>query len=128
MSGDTRLVTTEDLLAIATRIGRGDSQVRDLGLLGSAAARPGTSVLGDEAYPDLETKAAALLESLVRNHALIDGNERLGWLALVLFLALNGHRLGADDDEAYDLVIGVAGGRHDIPSIVGVLRTWGASS
>ncbi|MFC6237826.1 type II toxin-antitoxin system death-on-curing family toxin [Longivirga aurantiaca] len=128
MSGETRLLTTEDLVAIATRIGRGDPQVRDLGLLESAAARPGTSVFGDDAYPDIETKAAALLESLVRNHALIDGNKRLGWLALVLFLALNGHRLDVDDDEAYDLVIGVAEGRHEIASIVGVLRGWGVSS
>lgn len=128
MSGETRLLTTEDLVAIATRIGRGDPQVRDLGLLESAAARPGTSVFGDDAYPDIETKAAALLESLVRNHALIDGNKRLGWLALVLFLALNGHRLDVDDDEAYDLVIGVAEGRHDVTSIVGVLRGWGVSS
>lgn len=128
MSGETRLLTTEDLVAIATRIGRGDPQVRDLGLLESAAARPGTSVFGDDAYPDIETKAAALLESLVRNHALIDGNRRLGWLALVLFLALNGHRLDVDDDEAYDLVIGVAEGRHDVASIVGVLRGWGVSS
>lgn len=128
MSGETRLLTTEDLVAIATRIGRGDPQVRDLGLLESAAARPGTSVFGDDAYPDIETKAAALLESLVRNHALIDGNKRLGWLALVLFLALNGHRLDVDDDEAYDLVIGVAEGRHHVASIVGVLRGWGVSS
>jgi len=128
VSGETRLLTTEDLVAIATRIGRGDPQVRDLGLLESAAARPGTSVFGDDAYPDIETKAAALLESLVRNHALIDGNKRLGWLALVLFLALNGHRLDVDDDEAYDLVIGVAEGRHHVASIVGVLRGWGVSS
>lgn len=128
MSGETRLLTTEDLVAIATRIGRGDPQLRDLGLLESAAARPGTSVFGDDAYPDIETKAAALLESLVRNHALIDGNKPLGWLALVLFLALNGHRLDVDDDEAYDLVIGVAEGRHDVASIVGVLRGWGVSS
>jgi death-on-curing protein len=128
VTGPHRLLTTEDLVAIATRIGRGDPQVRDLGLLESAAARPGTSVFGEDAYPDLETKAAALLESLVRNHALIDGNKRLGWLAVVLFLALNGRRLDVDDDEAYDLVIGVAEGRHDVAGIVEILRGWGVSS
>lgn len=128
MSTAHRLLTTEDLVAIATRIGRGEPQVRDLGLLESAAARPATSVFGEDAYPDLETKAAALLESIVRNHALIDGNKRLGWLALVLMLALNGHRLDVDDDEAYDLVIGVAEGRHDVPAIVEVLRGWGIGS
>lgn len=128
MSDEHRLLTVEDLVAIATRIGRGEPRIRDLGLLQSAAVRPGTSVFGEDAYPDLATKSAALLESLVRNHALVDGNERLGWLALVLLLALNGVDLDVDDDEAYDLVIGVAEGRHDIARIVGVLQGWGVVS
>ncbi len=127
MSAEHRLLTTEDLVAIATRIGRGEPQIRDLGLLESAAARPRTTVFGADAYPDLATKAAAMLESIVRNHALIDGNTRLGWLSLVLMLALNGHRLDVDDDEAYDLVIGVAEGRHDVGSVVEVLRGWGVT-
>lgn len=125
MSDEHRLVTVEDLVAIATRIGRGRAGIRDVGLLQSAAARPGTTVFGEEAYPDLATKGAALLESLVLNHALVDGNKRLGWLSLVLLLALNGVRLDVDDDEAYDLVIGVAEGRHDVASIVTVLHGWG---
>ena len=100
MSDEHRLLSLEDLVAIATRIGRGEPGIRDLGLLQSAAARPATSVFGEDAYPDLATKAAAMLESLVRNHALVDGNKRLGWLALVLLLALNGVRLDVDDDEA----------------------------
>lgn len=125
MSDEHRLLTVEDLVAIATRIGRGEPRIRDLGLLQSAAVRPGTSVFGEDAYPDLATKAAALLESLVRDHALVDGTKRLGWLALVLLLALNGVRLDVDDDEAYDLVIGVAEGRHDIARIVEVLQGWG---
>ncbi len=128
MSDEHRLLTVEDLVAIATRIGRGEPRIRDLGLLQSAAVRPGTSVFGEDAYPDLATKAAALLESLVRNQALVDGNKRLGWLALVLLLALNGVRLDVDDDEAYDLVIGVAEGRHDIARIVEVLQWWGVVS
>jgi death on curing protein len=125
VSDEHRLLSLEDLVAIATRIGRGEPGIRDLGLLQSAAARPATSVFGEDAYPDLATKAAAMLESLVRNHALVDGNKRLGWLALVLLLALNGVRLDVDDDEAYDLVIGVAEGRHDVASIVEVLGRWG---
>jgi len=128
VSAEHRLLTTEDLVAIATRIGRGEPQIRDLGLLESAAARPGTSVFGADAYPDLATKAAAMLQSIVGNHALVDGNKRLGWLALVLLLALNGVRLDVDDDEAYDLVIGVAEARHDVASIVDVLRGWGVTS
>ena len=128
MSAEHRLLTTEDLVAIATRIGRGEPQIRDLGLLESAAARPATSVFGADAYPDLATKAAAMLQSIVGNRALVDGNKRLGWLALVLLLALNGVRLDVDDDEAYDLVIGVAEARHDVASIVDVLRGWGVTS
>jgi len=128
VSAEHRLLTTEDLVAIATRIGRGEPQIRDLGLLESAAARPATSVFGADAYPDLATKAAAMLQSIVGNHALVDGNKRLGWLALVLLLALNGVRLDVDDDEAYDLVIGVAEARHDVASIVEVLRWWGVTS
>jgi death-on-curing protein len=128
VSAEHRLLTTEDLVAIATRIGRGEPQIRDLGLLESAAARPGTSVFGSDAYPDLATKAAAMLESIVGNRALIDGNKRLGWLALVLLLALNVVRLDVDDDDAYDLVIGVAERRHDVASIVDVLHGWGADS
>jgi death on curing protein len=125
VTAEHRLLTTEDLVAMATRIGRGESQIRDMGLLESAAARPRTTVFGADAYPDLATKAAALLESIVRNHALVDGNKRLGWLSLVLMLALNGIRLDVDDDEAYDLVIGVAEGRHDVTGIVEVLKGWG---
>jgi len=122
-----RYLSTEDLLAIATRVGRGESQVRDLGLLESAAARPQTTVFGDDAYPDLATKGAALLESLLRNHALVDGNKRLGWLSLVLFLALNGHRLDVPDDDAYDLVIGVAEGRRDVAQVAAQLQQWGVA-
>jgi len=128
VSAEHRLISTEDLVAIATRIGRAGPQIRDLGLLESAAARPRTTLFGADAYPDLATKAAALLESIVRNHALVDGNKRLGWLALVLVLALDGTRLDVADDEAYDLVVGVAEGRHDVASVVVVLRGWGVTS
>lgn len=125
MSVEVRFVSLEDLVVIATRIGGSPHVVRDLGLLESAAARPRTSVFGTDAYPDLRTKAAALLESIVRNHALVDGNKRLGWLGLVVFLDLNGHRLDVDDDEAYDLVIGVAEGRLDVAAVAEQLATWG---
>jgi len=128
VSAEHRLISTEDLVAIATRIGRAGPQIRDLGLLESAAARPRTTLFGADAYPDLATKVAALLESIVRNHALVDGNKRLGWLALVLVLALDGTRLDVADDEAYDLVVGVAEGRHDVASVVVVLRGWGVTS
>jgi death-on-curing protein len=123
-----RYLTLDDLVAIAARIGGGTPAVRDIGLLESAAARPRTTVFGADAYPDVPRKGAALLESVVRNHALVDGNKRLGWLALVVFLGLNGVRLDVDDDEAYDLVIGVAEGRLDLDGIVVVLAGWGVQA
>nr|WP_250649038.1 MULTISPECIES: type II toxin-antitoxin system death-on-curing family toxin [unclassified Actinomyces] len=97
------------MLALAHRVGA--PGVRDLGLLSSAAQRPATSLYGNEVYPGLAAKAAVLLESIVRNHALVDGNKRLGWMSLVVFLGLNGANLDEPDDEAYDLVVSVAEGR-----------------
>ena len=107
----TVFLTVEDLMALVEDLGVGP--VRDVGLLESAAARPRTSLWGGDAYPTLGSKAAALLDSLVNNHALVDGNKRLGWLATVVFLDLNGWWVEAPDDDAYNLVIAVASGRAD---------------
>ncbi|MGC5025510.1 MULTISPECIES: type II toxin-antitoxin system death-on-curing family toxin [unclassified Tsukamurella] len=101
--------------------------VRDHGLLESAALRPQTSVFGDDAYPTLDEQAAALLESIVRNHPLIDGNKRLGWLATVVFYGLNGVTLDAPEDPAYDLVIGIAEGRIDYHASARLLASWTTS-
>ena len=80
-----------------------------MGLLGSAVARPQTTVGGIDAYPDVWTKAAALLQSIVSNHPLVDGNKRLGWLATAVFLELNGIDITtAANNDVYDLVIDVA--------------------
>lgn len=100
----------EDLLLIAGRVVDGDVQVRDVGLLESAAHRPRTTVFGSDAYPSLHQKAAALLHSVVANHALVDGNKRLGLASVIAFLGINGWRLTLTNDEAYDLVIAVAAG------------------
>ena len=100
----------EELLSIAGRV-VDEVKVRDQGLLSSAVARPQASAFGEDAYPDLESKAAALLQSLVRNHPLIDGNKRLGLAAAIAFLGMNGRRLTLSNDEAYDFVIAVATGQ-----------------
>ncbi len=100
----------EDLLYIAERATGTPVEVRDIGLLESAAARPRASAFGEDAYPSLHDKAAALLHSIVRNHALVDGNKRLGLAALVAFYGLNGRRLTMTNDEAYDFVMAVASG------------------
>ncbi|MFT4217059.1 MAG: type II toxin-antitoxin system death-on-curing family toxin [Micropruina sp.] len=98
----------DDILTLIDDLGVGP--IRDVGLLDSAAHRPQATVFGTDAYPTLDRKAAVLLESLVRNHALIDGNKRLGWLATVVFYGLNDITIEAPDDDAYDLVIGIASG------------------
>lgn len=115
-------LTTEDLLALAADLGVGP--IQDLGLLDSAAHRPSASVFGRDAYPGMDAKAGALLESIVVNHPLIDGNKRLGWLAVVVFYGLNGIDLQAPDDNAYDLVIAVASGKADHRVAARHLARW----
>lgn len=118
----TTYLTLEDLLQLVADLGVGP--IRDLGLLDSAAHRPTTSLYGHEAYPGLDDKAAAFLESLVRNHPLVDGNERLGWLAVVVFYGLNGVDLDAPDDEAYRLVVGLAAGDVEAAEAAPLFRVW----
>lgn len=92
--------------------------VRDIGLLDAACARPRSTAFGVDAYATLEAKAAALLHSLARNHALADGNKRLAWLATTVFLDLNGQRVALDDEGAFELVMDVAEGRAGVDTIV----------
>lgn len=120
----TRYLDVEDLFTLAGDLGVGP--VRDLGLLSSSATRPQTRLYGVEAYPTLDAKAAALLDSLVHNHPLADGNERLGWLATVVFYGLNDVELVAPDDPAYDLVIDVASGHLEADAIAAALTAWRA--
>ncbi len=114
----------EELVQLADLAVGGRAEIRDLGLLASAAARPAAGFGDFEAYPTLVEKAAALMHSIVRNHALVDGNKRLGWVATVVLLDLNGIRLDVEDDDAYDIVIAVAEGRVDVPEMSQVLRRW----
>jgi len=122
--GPVRLLTLEELLLVAHVATGGPPGVRDAGLLDSAAHRPGTTLFGEDAYPTIFDKAAALLDSIVRNHALVDGNKRSGWLACATFLDVNGCELDAPDDGAYDLVIGIAEGRVELAQIADALERW----
>lgn len=79
-------LTVDEALHVARRTLGADVVIRDVGLLAAAVARPATSVGGQDAYPTLVVKAAALVHSVVRNHALVDGDERLGLMMLVVFL------------------------------------------
>ncbi len=113
-----------ELLHIAERTLGGEPQVRDYGLLESAAARPKATAFGGDVYPDLDAKAAALLHSLARNHALVDGNKRLALAAVIAFYGVNGRRLTLTNDQAYDLVIDVAAGHlTSVDDIAARLRT-----
>lgn len=113
----------DDLAAIARKaIGPG-VQVRDHGLLASALARPEATVFGTEPYPDLFTKAAALMHSLIKNHAYVDCNKRVGLVAGLLFLAMNGAYITADDDALFDLTMAIAqGDLDDVDKIADLLR------
>lgn len=108
-------LTLEDLLELVRALQAGP--VRDVGLLDAAAARPASSAFGEDAYLTLELKAAALLHSIVRNHALVDGNKRLALLAAAVFLDVNGRLITLDDDAAFDLVMDAAQGHLDVEEI-----------
>lgn len=118
----TVLLTVEDLLSLVDDLGVGP--VRDVGLLDAASHRPGAVLYGHAAYPDLDHRAAALLDSLVGNHALVDGNKRLGWLAVVVLYGLNDVDLDAPDAPAYELVMSVARRELSVEEIAGTLARW----
>lgn len=112
-------LSAEDILAVAAAACE-DMQivVRDVGLLESAAHRPSAEMFGQEAYPDLFGKAAALLQSLLINHPLFDGNKRTAWLSCATFLAVNGVDLVPDIDAAEELVIAVTTGELDEVKVI----------
>jgi len=116
----------EDLLHLVRILGVGP--VRDVGLLDSAAARPRSSAFGEDAYPSISLKAAALLHSITNNHALVDGNKRLAWLATTVFLDLNGFQPELSDEEAFNLVWEVAASSIELEAIALNLRIAGDAS
>ena len=122
----TYYLDLDDLMAAgAAALAPHQVTVRDVGLLESALARPQATVFGEDAYPDLHLKAAALLESIVRNHALIDGNKRLGWVSMRLFLALNGSDIALPSPEEGDVFVReVAQGHLQLAAIAEQLRSW----
>lgn len=108
----------DDLLSLASSLFGSPPPVRDLGLLGSAAARPSTTAFGSDAYPDIWTKAAALLQSIVTNHSLVDGNKRLGWVSTAVFLEINGRSVAtASNDSVYELVMQIAASGLEVEDI-----------
>ncbi|AHC24859.1 MULTISPECIES: type II toxin-antitoxin system death-on-curing family toxin [Mycobacteriaceae] len=121
----TEYLDLEDLIEITRRAIDKDVVIRDHGLLESALSRPRATVFGEDAYPDLFVKAAALMHSIARNHALVDGNKRLAWTACRTFLALNEKWVHATEDDRFDFVIQVAtGAEPDLDRIADQLRAW----
>lgn len=115
----------DDLVKIARHVIGADVAIADYGLFESALARARASVFGSDAYPDLHLKAAALFQSLARNHALVDGNKRLAWTACRTFLAINGQWISAPENDRFDFVIRVTtGAQADINDIAERLRAW----
>lgn len=123
MSEPVEYLELDDLVELACRLLGDPPPIRDIGLLGSAAARPGTTAFGQDAYPDLTTKAAALLQSIAINHALVDGNKRHGWLATAVFLEINGIEASRLSNKVvYDFVMWVASTNPELDQIVARLR------
>jgi death on curing protein len=121
---DAEYLDIDDVVGLAILLLGDPPPIRDLGLLGSAVARPRTVFWGVDAYPDLWSKSAALLQSLVKNHALIDGNKQLGWLATGTFLELNGVDVtAASNDAVYELVMSIAADDRDVDEIAAALRS-----
>ena len=123
MTQAVEYLTPEDLVHLAALLLGDPPPVRDVGLLGAAAARPQTTVFGEDAYRDVWTKGASLLQSVVKNHPLVDGNKRLGWLATAVFLELNDVPVvHATNDDVYNVVATVAAGNHDVEEIATVMQ------
>ena len=116
-------LTVAELMDVAEQTLGADVPVRDHGLLVSALARPQATAFGEDAYAGPEEKAAALLHSLARNRALMEGNKPLALAATIAFLGLNGWRLTHTNDDAYELIMDVAVGHlEDVPSIAERIR------
>ena len=127
MTREVKFLQLDDLVDVARMLLGDPPPIRDIGLLGSAAARPQTSIGGQDAYDELCTKAAALLQSIVKNQFLIDGNKRLRWLATAVFLALNDASVdGASTDDVYCLAAPVAASHLSLVEIAAELRRFGS--
>jgi death on curing protein len=126
VSGPVEFLDLDDVIELARRLLGDPPPIRDVGLLGAAIARPQTTVGGEDAYPTVWLKAAALLQSVVDKHALVDGNKRLGWLVTAVFLEINGSSVaGASNQAVYDLVMGVAASDPPVEQIATVLEELG---
>ncbi len=120
-----KYLTPEQVLFIHARLiaeTGGSHGIRDLGMLESAVARPRASFGGNDLYPDLFIKAAALMDSLIQNHPFVDGNKRTRITAAALFLGMNGRILRVSQDELEGFTLHVAADHPAVDYIAGWLR------
>jgi death-on-curing protein len=110
----TAYLDPEDALAAVARLGL---YLRDEGLLFSALARPAASAFGVDAYETIELKAAALITSIARNHASLDGNKRTAWVLTVAFLNINGWDLDMTQNEKFELILAISQGSLELDAI-----------
>ena len=124
----TDFLSLDDALDVARLVTGGPVRVRDLADLDAALARPRQTQDGRELFPGIWDKAAALMESLGRSYALLDGNKRLTWNATWFFLGVNGHPLGEplDEEAASQFMYDLVRGRITAPAIADRLREFGA--
>lgn len=115
LNEDIEYLNLEDILAMVRILNIGP--IRDVGLLDTAVARPRSSAFGEDAYPTFGRKVAALLHSMSKNHALVDGNKRLAWLSTVVLCDVNSVALHLTDDEAFQLVWDIASSHVELTTI-----------
>ena len=96
--------------------------VKDLGLLDSALARPKTTLFGEDVYPTLELKAAAMVHSIIKNHAMVDGNKRTSWFMLSSFLYINGYFIEMTADEGMEFTLGIATDKLSLAEAAAMIR------
>jgi death-on-curing protein len=124
----TYYLTLEDFTELGVAVlaaERGEFLIGDTGLLQSALARPQTTVFGEDAYPSVSRKAAAMMHSIARNHALVDGNKRMAWAATKLFLMFNDIEIKVPDvDDGEHFVVGVAQGTIDLDRATATIELW----
>ena len=123
MSQKIQYLSLEEVIEIGEAL-IPDFRIRDIGLLESAVHRPATVIYGQEDYPSIEGKIAALMHSLAANHALIDGNKRLTWSSGRLFAILNDLDFHVGIDEAEEVIISLASGGLDAKSLAPIIGKW----
>jgi death on curing protein len=132
----TRFLTTDELIYINEQVPskvpihtilQGKQKVRDIDMLEAAVGRPMQTVFGEDAYPTLVEKAAALLHSIVRNHPFADGNKRTGTIAALFMLWVNGQRVAWDREEALEEIVSMAEGRRTVADFAAWLPTTPAA-